>query len=188
MSDLTTQNAPKTSEGEGIKTGEETVDKNGKPDQAETNGELTFTPAQQAHLDRVIEERLSRQRAQFKKQEEDAKQKAEQQRMAEQGEFKALADQRQLRILELESDLKNRELNTLRATIAARHRLPEHWIPRLVGETEQAIDEDAARLAQDLAPPKAPNAEGGERQTMTKQQSMERARQEAMKSGRYSPA
>lgn len=180
MSDETTQDQQKTADDAGQKPAG-TEDKSTQ----ETAEQIAFTPAQQAHIDRVIEDRLARQRAQFKKQEDEQKAKAEALRLAEQGEFKMLADQRAARIAELENDLKAREVNTLRATIAARHKLPEHWIVRLVGETEAEIDTDAARIAKDLAPPKAPNAEGGERPQLNKAQARERAIEEMKRTGRY---
>jgi len=157
---------------------------NGKPEA--DNGALTVTPALQAHIDRIVEDRLSRQRAQFKKQEEEQRAKAQAERLAEQGEFKLLAEQRAARIAELEGELTTRELNTMRATVAARHKLPEHWISRLVGTSEAELDEDAARIAKDIAPPRAPAAEGGEHPRISTKQSVEKRVAELRKSGEYS--
>lgn len=185
MADITTQQAANTSENDGKNAAAATEAQSAPA--AETAGEqIAFTPAQQAHIDRVIEDRLARQRTQHQKAQADEKARLEAQRLAEQGEFKALADQRAARIAELESELKTREVNTLRATVAARHKLPEHWITRLVGDTEAEIDADAARIAKDLAPPKAPNSEGGEqRGAVSKADARAKAIEEAKRSGRY---
>jgi hypothetical protein len=181
MADLNTDAQQKTADDAGQKPADGVQDT-----KTQETAEITFTAAQQAHLDRVIEDRLARQRTQFDKKQKDAADAAEQKRLVEQGEFKALADQRQMRILELEADLKSREVNTLKATVATRHKLPEHWIGRLVGETEAELDADAARIAKDLAPPKAPNAEGGERPSGTsKADARARALQELKSTGRY---
>ncbi len=193
MADLETAEAQNTSEEDGKntesavqeekkgKTAAET--KPGASAAAASEEAVTFSPAQQALMERVIEERLTRQRSQFEKQKKDAEAKAEALRLAEQGEFKMLADQRLQRITELENEIRDREINTLRATVAARHRLPEHWIPRLVGETETELDADAARIARDLAPPKAPNTEGGEKRGG--KQTLQQRVEELKKSGDY---
>jgi len=142
----------------------------------ETKAE-TLTLTQDA-LDRIIDERLNRQRAQFKKAQDEDKAKAEALRLAEQGEFKTLADQRAARIAELESELTTRETDALRAKVAARHKLPEHWIGRIQGGTEADMDADAAALAKDMAPPRAPAAESGPSRPVSGQAAVEAASRE----------
>jgi hypothetical protein len=175
MADETTQTTQETAEGAGQKTGANT-EANAAPEGDKTGEKKaeTLTLTQDA-LDRIIDERLNRQRAQLQKRQDEEKQKAEALRLAEQGEFKALADQRAARILELETELSTREQNAIRATVAARHKLPEHWIPRIQGTTEAEMDADAAKLAQDMAPPRAPATESGAARPLTDAQSREKA-------------
>lgn len=62
--------------------------------------ERTFT---QADLDRIVNERLERERRRHETEQERARQQAEEARLAEQNEFRQLAEQRADRIVELEA-------------------------------------------------------------------------------------
>lgn len=94
----------------------------------------------QADLDRAIDERLKREREKAERDRAKATQEAEERAAAEKGEFKTLAEQRQARITELETERKNvaTERDDLKAKVeryetaltaqltAARKDLPKH--------------------------------------------------------------
>lgn len=91
---------------------------------------------------------------------EKAQQAAEQQRLAEQNRWEELAKQYKadLDTLTQERDAERRK--ALVASVAAKHALPADLASRLIGETEEELDADAARLAK-LIVPTAPNLETG---------------------------
>jgi hypothetical protein len=86
--------------------------------------------------------------------------------MKEQGKWEEVAKNMeatnaalQARIREQDAAIAAREAESLRLRVAQRHSLPEGWHVRLVGETEQELDQDAAKMAEQLKPPTAPNFE-----------------------------
>ena len=70
------------------------------PTTAQPGSERTFT---QADLDRIVNERLERERRRNDEAQERTRREAEEARLAEQNEFRTLAEQRAERIVELES-------------------------------------------------------------------------------------
>jgi hypothetical protein len=68
--------------------------------QQQGNAERTFT---QADLDRIVNERLERERRRAEEAQERVRREAEEARLAEQNEFRTLAEQRAERIVELEA-------------------------------------------------------------------------------------
>jgi len=78
-----------------------------------SNDQVTFTPEQQAHIDRVIGERLKRAKdkweADAKEVQTKADQEAEAKRLKEQAEWQKLAEQHEARVAELEPQVKDLE-------------------------------------------------------------------------------
>lgn len=129
-------------------------------------------PASQADLDKLIEDRLGRDRKAHRSEleqairkeiEDEAKRKAAE----EQGNFQELAEQLQAKVAELtqtiadkDAELKGKEIAALRAEIAAKHRLPKELADRLQGETADEIEADAKALAKTITV-KPVETEGG---------------------------
>lgn len=120
----------------------------------------------QADVDRIVKERLARQKDQFKDYDDLKKQAAELQKLkdAEKPEIERLTN----RVGELEkllgdkdAELTKRDRDALRAKIAAKHKLSEELAGRIAGETEEEMDADAAALAKLIGPKKAPDTDAG---------------------------
>jgi hypothetical protein len=100
--------------------------------------EATFAaPASQDELDRIIGERLARERAKYADYEE-LKQKVTEAENANKTELELA----QARIAELQGNL----LNSAREAAAARHGIPADYLDLLVGDTPEAIEEVAVKL------------------------------------------
>lgn len=114
-----------------------------------------------ADLDRIVRERL--QRAENKAQEAAAKaiRDAEAKTLAEQGDYKKLYEQEQAAKAALEAELQAAKLENMRQRVAAKVQLPAILIPRLQGDTEEAIEADAKTLLAALPKPTAPNINSG---------------------------
>ena len=83
---------------------------------------------------------------------------------AEQGEYKTLHEQAEARARDLESEVQSLRMENLRASVAIKHKLPEDIGRLLQGDTKEAMDAHAVKLARHLAPPVAPDTEGGVRE------------------------
>jgi hypothetical protein len=74
-------------------------------------GDVTFTPEQQARIDKIIADRLSRQEEKLKREAKEARRKAEQEaeeaRLAEQQEYQQLAEKRGTELDELRPQLES---------------------------------------------------------------------------------
>jgi hypothetical protein len=139
--------------------------------QADPTTEPTPTPAatggtqepekrfSQAELDAHIEARLKRERDASAAKIAKEKDAAEQQRLTEQGEFKALAEAAQKERDTLAAQLAQRDHLDLQRAVAAEHKLPADLATRLQGTTRDELVTDAKALAKLLAtPPDAPPA------------------------------
>lgn len=142
----------------------ETADGAGQQDNA---GEIKFTPEQQKHIDKLIAERLERAKRKAeddrKAELEKAAAEAEKQRLAEQGQYKELAEKAQARVTELETQLE--ELATLKERLpklegalqsqlaTAKKDLPKHLLELL--EKQDIIEqlEYLASHAEELRKP-----------------------------------
>lgn len=78
-------------------------------------GKVTFTPEQQTEVNRIIQERIERDRKAREKESQKAADDAEAQRLAEQNQFKELAEKRETKIKELEVQIS--ELEPLKETV-----------------------------------------------------------------------
>lgn len=117
----------------------------------ETSKDRTFT---QAEIDAIVKQRLAEQKARDKKQADEAK-------LAQDNEWKTLAEQRQQEILDLNAKVAKQEQDALRSRIGAKHKLPEKLIDRIRGETEADMEADAKDLAKTVKAPDAPETDAG---------------------------
>ena len=128
--------------------------------QPETIGETgrTFT---QADVDKIIKERLDREKARSEAAAKKAADEAARQAAEEQGKFKELYEGAMKEKQEAEARAKALELSNLRRDIASKVGLPAGLAGRLKGETETDIETDAKELLATLPKPSAPNLDGG---------------------------
>ena len=160
MADDTTQTPP-TTPAEAAKTtgGTEAT----TTESAAGTGEMKlFT---QADLDRIAQKVRAEEQSRQVRDADRIRQQAEQVRLAEQGEYKTLHEQAEARARELEGEVQTLRLENLRASVAAKHKLPEDIGRLLQGDTKEQMDAHAVKLARHLAPPIAPDTEGGVRET-----------------------
>lgn len=117
----------------------------------------TFT---QEQVDAIITERLARQ--QRTNDANKAKEKAdlEAAKLAEQGEFKKLAETAQAEATTLKAQLAARDHADLQRVVASAHKLPESLASRLTGTTREELEADAKELAKLVAAPAAPATPG----------------------------
>jgi len=90
----------------------------------------------------------------------DAKRRMDEEAAKAKGEWERLANERQAEIDRLGAEVAKRDLDALRARIAAKHKL-EHLTARIQGETEAEMDADAKELAKHVKPIGATNTEAG---------------------------
>jgi hypothetical protein len=112
----------------------------------------------QADLEHQIDERLKRERAKSEAKAIREKEEADAQRLKEQAEWQKLAEANEAKAQKLEAELARRDHDALRARVAAKHKLPEAFAARLVGQTEDELEADARELAKVVtaATPAAP--------------------------------
>jgi hypothetical protein len=101
----------------------------------------------QAQVDAIVRDRLERQKRSVDAAAKAQQEAADAERLKQQGEFEKLAEERGRRVAELEGQLHQREVQALRDAAAAKHRLPAALAARLMGDTAEALDADAASLA-----------------------------------------
>jgi hypothetical protein len=125
--------------------------------ESQNSGERTFT---QADLDRIVTERLAKERQRSEAQTAKARADAERKAAEEQGEWKKLAEQYKT---EAEAERQRAIAATLavmRRDIAARLNVPAALADRLLGDTPEAIEADAKQLIAAL-PKATPSANAG---------------------------
>ena len=160
MADDTTQTLPATSEETATQT---TGSAEVNPTDPATG---TGTPKlyTQVDLDRIAQKVRAEEQTRQVRDADRIRQQAEQVRLAEQGEYKTLHEQAEARARDLESEVQSLRLDNLRASVAIKHKLPEDIGRLLQGDTKEAMDAHAVKLARHLAPPVAPDTEGGVRE------------------------
>lgn len=92
---------------------------------------------------------------------EKAQQAADEQRLREQNQWQKLAEQYKADLDRVSAEKAQADRAALMGRIALKHNLPADLAMRLVGDTEEALEADAERLAKLVAPPVAPNTETG---------------------------
>lgn len=130
----------------------------------------------QADLDRLVGERLAREKAKTEKAVAEAKADAERKQLEEQNDFKALYEQSQARVAEIEAQAKATELNAKKNALLldagySTDKLPD-LLEFITGEDEEAVKASVEKLVR-VAPPKAapidPAVSGGNRQQATQE-------------------
>jgi hypothetical protein len=126
---------------------------------AQQQGGITFTADQQAHIDRLIADRLARQKAtiegQTRAEREKAERDAAEREAKELGEWKTVAETHEAHVKELEGQLAKKDRDLLATRIAAKHQLPETLAARLMGDDADALEADATALAKLIEKPAA---------------------------------
>lgn len=127
---------------------------NATPTPAPTGGtpDKTFT---QAELDAIVKDRLDRQQRAITTQREKERADAEAAKLAEQGEFKKLAEAAEAKARTLEATLAARDYADLQRAVAAEHSLPADLAARLQGATREELVADAKNLAKLVTVPAA---------------------------------
>lgn len=115
----------------------------------------------QADIDRIVTERLAKEKAKSEAAVKRAQEEAEAKRLAEQGEFQKLYEQAQARLQEAEERAKTLQIEGIKRDVAQRLNLPAALIDRLRGEDEAAIEADAKQLIAALPKPAAPDINAG---------------------------
>ena len=133
----------------------------GKPDPTKT--QVTMT---QADLDALVAREKDRAKKAGEKVGRDAaKTELENAAKAEEakkkGDFETLYIDSQARVVELEGQIKEMQRTALAQSIGARHQLPQAFIDRLKGDTEEEIEADAVEMAKHVGARHAPSTEGG---------------------------
>lgn len=120
--------------------------------------EAKFT---QADLDRILGERLAKEKQRTAEAAAKATAEAERKAAEEQGRFQELY---QATLTELETERNTRrslELSAMRRDVAQRLNLPGALADRLIGETPEELEADGKRLLAALPKPAAPNINAG---------------------------
>ncbi len=120
--------------------------------------ERTFT---QADVDRIITERLTKEKAKAESMATKAREDAERKAAEEQGKFRELYEAAQQRIAETEARLKASEIASIKREVAGKLNMPQALANRLQGETLEEIEADAKELMAALPKPAAPNINSG---------------------------
>lgn len=128
------------------------------PATAETTETAKFT---QADLDRILGERLAKEKVRTAEAAERAKKEAERLSAEEAGRFQELY---KATLTDLETERNTRralEAAALRREVAAKVNLPAALVDRLKGETPEELEMDAKQLLAALPKPAAPNINAG---------------------------
>lgn len=120
--------------------------------------ERTFT---QQDVDRIIADRLVKERTKADAQAIKAREDAERKAAEEQGEFRKLYEKAQQQIAETEAKLQAAEIASIKRDVAARLNMPAALASRLQGDDESTIEADAKDLMAALPKPTAPNINSG---------------------------
>lgn len=125
---------------------------------AQAQPERTFT---QADVDRIITERLAKERTKAESMATKAREEAERKAAEEQGRYQQLYEAAQKRIAEKEAELKAAQIASIKREVASRLNMPLALANRLQGEDEADIEADAKALLAALPKPAAPNINSG---------------------------
>jgi len=144
---------------------EETIPPPAEKPEGEKPADPTPAPAKlftQADLDRIVRNRLADEKTRTERRIADEKAQAEAARLAAQGEFKVLAEQRERELADLRAEVDRERLNTVRAKVAAEKKLTAWEASRLTGANEAELMADADEAIKNRVPPVAPNARNGD--------------------------
>lgn len=125
----------------------------------------------QADLERIVGERLAREKAKTQKQIDDAKAEAERIKLEEANEYKALYEAEKARVAEIEAQAHAERLSAKKQSLLLEAGYPADKLADLLdfvtGDDEEAVKASVEKLTR-VAPPKAPPIDpavsGGNRQ------------------------
>lgn len=118
----------------------------------------TFTAEQQAHIDRLVSDRLKRERERQQAAIDKAKADAEAKALADQGEYKALYEKAQAEAQASADRLARMEHDQQRRDAAQAAGIPQLWT-RLQGGTPEELAADAVALAAMMQPAQPANGQ-----------------------------
>jgi hypothetical protein len=130
---------------------------------APASGEQAARTFTQADVDRMIADRLDRERKHSETKAQKAREEAERKAAEEQGQYQKLYEAEKAKAAAAEQKARELELAGLRRDAAAKYALPAKLAERLKGETLEELEADAKDVAAALPKPAAPNinATGG---------------------------
>ena len=130
---------------------------------ATASGEQAARTFTQADVDRMIADRLDRERKHSETKAQKAREEGERKAAEEQGQYQKLYEAERAKATAAEQRARELELASLRRDAAAKFALPAKLAERLKGETPEELEADAKAIAADLPKPTAPNinATGG---------------------------
>lgn len=122
-----------------------------------TNSGTSDAKFTQADLDRIVNERLERERTKSQKDAAKAQADAEAKVLAEQGKYKELFEKQQAELTAAQQAAKTNEMRLLQRDAATSTGLPQPLADRLKGETLDEMVADAKSILAALPKPAAPN-------------------------------
>jgi len=155
----------------GAVQGDQNSNANSGGEQGDGSGESNgFRPiASQAELDNIIGKRLDRERKKIAKDlerevREAIEAEARQSEAEQQGNYKKLFEELQLKHEELEAQLAARELDDTRRDVAKRVGVPDDLVEFIKGDTEDDMEASAKALVKHITKPvDAPDTDAGRR-------------------------
>ena len=126
-----------------------------------TNSGETERTYSKADVEKLIKERLAHAQKSAEAQAKKAAEAAEAKALAEQGEWKKLAEKAQADLAEAQRQATEAQQALLRREVGAKYNLPPTLVDRLRGDTPEELDADAQALLAALPKPAAPNINSG---------------------------
>lgn len=118
----------------------------------EEKKKVEFSPEQQAEVDRIIRDRLAREKKKREEAEEKARLEAERKQLAEQEQYKELAEKLQKEL----DGYKNQALETKKDLLLANAGYSEKQVEKyrkyIVGETDEELEQAVKALVEDIPP------------------------------------
>jgi hypothetical protein len=145
----TQQQAPVTGDATGTNGGEQQT-----TGQQQPVGDKTYT---QADIDRIIGDRLAKERAKQETQAKKTQEEADRKAAEQQGQYEKLYKETQAKLEAAEAKARIAEHRELQRQAAEKVGLPAAFASRLLGESPEDLEADAKTLLASLPKPQAPN-------------------------------
>lgn len=151
-------------------TASDSSTRDAQTNEAQTTGDATGTNSgqeartfTQADLDRIIKDRLDKERSKSEQAQAKAKADAETQALAEQGKYKEIADKLQADLQAAQAAAKANEIKMLQMKVAGETKLPAAFAELLKGDNADEMTAHAQALLAAMPKPAAPdvNASNG---------------------------
>lgn len=152
-------------------TASDSSTRDAQTNEAQTTGDATGTNSgqlrrgtfTQADLDRIIKDRLDKERSKSEQAQAKAKADAEAQALAEQGKYKEIADKLQADLQAAQAAVKANEIKMLQMKVAGETKLPAAFAELLKGDNADEMTAHAQALLAAMPKPAAPdvNASNG---------------------------